>query len=484
MKTRWWLFAGLFAAGFWACDQNQQNMPLFDDKEAVFVDALAGDDQNEGSTQAPKKTITAALQAAKYNGKVRVLISKGRYEENVTLENGISLVGGYDASAKWARVGDDQVVIKNKVEANKPSIGLQGENVTKSTSVSHLEIQATDGDLLKNPGSSTYGVHCVACTALSMDHVKIVAGNGADGKVGENGAVGAKGEDGKPGTPSTCLNNVEGAAGGMGGASSNIGHAGVVGGRGGFSNGTGSVDGQNGANTTFGALGGARGLGGNLSPQDGSAGQMGLDAVGPGNSGDAGTHGEIMGHFWVTAPGRQGDKGQNGTPGAGGGGGGAYAFGSITKREGSGGGGGGGGGDGGFGGQGGQGGGGSFGVFAVDSKGMVVTNAVVHSGKGGNGALGGMGGSGGAGGNGGLGGMTHTSPCGGDGGAGGKGGAGSAGGQGGRGAGGPSYVSYTVNSFPVLQGQVETKQGQGGLGEAGVEVTPSMGGDVAATEKQ
>lgn len=73
------------------------------DKDIIYVDISSGAAQQLGNLTAPFKSIQIAINFALANGRIMVCVSKGTYNEAITLGLGIKHQGGYDASANWGR---------------------------------------------------------------------------------------------------------------------------------------------------------------------------------------------------------------------------------------------------------------------------------------------------------------------------------------------------------------------------------------------
>lgn len=438
---------------------------------SVFVSALGGDDANDGlSLDAPVATLAAAIAISQgFDPPRPVLVAEGSYVGTVTVGNGTSLYGGYDASSWNHDLATNEVTVLG-TEAR----ALIADDIDAPTEIDGLTITAIDA---AGPGESTYGiwVRNAPGGVLSFDHVVVVAGAAGAGEDGTAGATGANGAAGSP---------AGGGAGGAGGGSA----CGAVGGHGGAGNVCPSQSGQPGQ-----AGGDPTGVG-----TGGSAGSSNCDgcfdeatAGGAGAPGSVGANGPAgmapgdgagafsLNGLWLPPVGVDGGDGHNG---GGGGGGGAGGFDSdpvgcdIALGEEPCSGGGGGGGSGGCGGDRGTlatAGGGSFALVVIDSE-IQVTNAELLLGTGGDGGVGGDGGNGGSGGGFGLG----APPCAcaicgeepqpgaaGAGGGGGGGGAGGPGGCGGAVVGIASVGATTVDTSGVsFMGGAPGAAGAGGQG--------------------
>jgi hypothetical protein len=434
-----------------------------DESRAIFV-AKTGLDSNPGTRSLPKLTVQAGINAAS-STKPHVYVSVGTYDGPVTLVNGISVFGGYNATSNWARSAANVVTIRNTTVASGRIIAVSGTDITSATKLAYLTIQSGSTTAL---GVSSYGLYCNNCDGLTLYTDTIIGGSAGAGANGSNGAPGANGFVGQPGGGGSCDSNDPGGAGGPGGVST-CGRTGGAGGKGGD---YGANDGAMGSSGAGGTSGGTAGQGGgdgcnvvcgSCNPV--TAGGKGTDGTGgaAGTNGGGGSGGAVVASFFAANAGGNGGVGSGGNGGGGGGGGGGQGGNCHNDGPGNGGGGGGAGGCGGAFGTGGSGGGSSFAVFLVGtSASMRIENCALTSGNGGNGGAGGSGGTGGSGGAGGSGATVCTGEVG-AGGNGGNGGAGGRGGHGGGGAGGVSYALYRSGSTPTLV-NVNYTFGNGGLG--------------------
>ncbi|WP_437954852.1 hypothetical protein WME76_25190 [Sorangium sp. So ce119] len=420
---------------------------------AVFV-APTGSDANPGTRQAPKVSVMGGINEAVLTGKTQVYVSQGTYIGRVTLSSGVSLYGGYDATAGWARSAASIVEIRSGSTTGGYLAAVEGQNINAPTTLDRLTIRTSTATLA---GASNYAMRCVSCTAVTLRNSRLEAGGGGPGAAGANGATGTAGGNGATGGAGSC-DGVGTRTGGAGGTSS----CGRTGGNGGNGGAQGTHAGLAGSNGTGGALGGSGGAAGSESRGlPGTNGQNGA-VVAAGLNGTGATGGVVTGGFWQGRAGNVGGTGVHGNGAGGGGGGGGQGGITIINGAGNGGGGGGAGGCGGSGGLGGSAGGGSFGLFLVNSTGFQLVANQISSSSGGAGGRGGNGGNGGNGGTGGAGGTVCTGEVG-AGGNGGTGGAGGRGGHGGGGAGGVSYGVYRVSTTVSLAGNV-LAAGAGGAG--------------------
>jgi hypothetical protein len=424
------------------------------EKDAVFA-SPAGNDQDPGTKERPKREIQAALQAATAGKKRYVLVAFGSYDR-VALVSGKSIFGGYDP-ASWQR--------RNRFPDGLPIIEGSPEAVlaseVKDVVIQHVSVRGVASSVER----SAYGIRAINGSSLTLQRVVVSPGNGTAGLRGTNGQAGARAGDGAPGGSGSC--DGPRGAGGAGGASV-VDRRGGRGGDGGWETerfGGIAEHGDPGGKGNVGTAGGAGGEKGNPG-HPGLPGDTG--ALGVFGSGGAGgtSSASSAGQVWIGQKGGAGTAGKPGNGGGGGGGGGSQQGLFVDNGGGNAGGGGGGGGGGGTGGTGGGPGGGSFGIYLEDSR-IVVESSSIAAGVGGAGGRGGDGGIPGAGGKGGRGARVCTSEVG-AGGNGGAGGAGGRGGGGGGGAGGPSVGIFKLGtSTASVRDDSKVTAGTAGAGGAG-----------------
>ncbi len=436
-------------------------------EELVFVAAGAAPG-GDGTPEKPLANLAEALILAAPAGR-DVALATGDYSAPLSLEDGVSIHGGYDASAGWAQAAEgSHTRIVHQGGGGGRVVGVYAHDIAEETLLHRLRVKAGDATA---PGASVYGVHAMRAPGLVLRLVLVEAGNGAagakgaSGSPGKGGNTGGRGGDGEDDGP---IYGGDGDPGGGGNGAPGVSECGVPsggkGGRGGAARRPG-YGGDESTDATCGGGGGAEGRPG----KTGGTGCAGAEGS-PGRLGDGGESQTSLGAdgFWSGAPGKAGGRGARGKSGGGGGGGGGENcnWPSCRPGGGSGGGGGGSGGCGGTGGQGGTAGGGSFALVAVASDGLRVEASTLDSGRGGRGGDGGGGGSGGTGGPGGAGGSGYQNEIG-AGGNGGAGGDGGAGGAGGGGAGGPSTPLMCANSVVRMAPDVKLQRGLPGAGGEG-----------------
>jgi hypothetical protein len=505
------------------------------DPTAIYVATGGVNVDTCGDWDEPCKTITYGTGRAVDTGRTRVNVSDGVYFENVFLEDGISVFGGYN-SRSWVRDPDVNVTVIRGTSAGMTGpdrMTVNAIDIVSSTEVSGFTITASNG---ADSGNSI-GVYVLdSDDSLVIRDNFVFAGRAGDGRRGDNGAPGPQGADAGAGGPSgrhdsACSGSFD-VPGGAGGVLEcpNVGGGttGVSGGDGGDSTcpeGAASVNGAgaDGSGDNFGTggrgggnMGGGKRYGANVcfvyeptDPKPGLRGQQGADNTGgPGAVDPAGTVDIGGADQWR---GEAGQVGLSGTHGSGGGGGGAgpgvdRTQGGTEEFYGASGGGGGSGGCAGLGAEGGEAGGASFSVMIAFTSAPTSANDMprvednrLARGRAGDGGEGGIGGAGGDLGRGGAGGVADTDDgdyafCLEDGAVGADGGRGGHAGGGGGGSGGISFDIYVWNTdgfdpgyaagnFQEIGGAVDTAgfAGQGGTsnntidGQGGVGVDGEFG---------
>ncbi|MGM0575835.1 MAG: MopE-related protein [Myxococcota bacterium] len=459
----------------------------------IFV-AKNGDDANDGSRYAPKRTIQAGIDAAVAQGKRDVYVATGVYGESVMLKAGVGVYGGYSADflARDATL-HEVAILAPAPTATRPG-GVNAVDLTGDPGATVFDGFSVFGYEEKASGESSYAIYIRDSGAtLRVSNNQIFGGSGGKGGRGDDGSDGSDGVEGQGGVDAldlleaygveehdcTAANHSPGGAGGV----HSCGGVPTQGGAGGertCPSFDGSVTGlpeaseQGVAGANGDASGGSAGRDvyhqsyscdgySTFGPVEGEDGADGT----PGTSGTSGdgcldTDGEVSGGMWTASSGAMGGAGGPGGGGGGGGsGGGAYVHTSCFSKDfgydnlGGTGGGGGAGGCGGTGGTGGTGGGGAFGIFVVFTTMPAsvpdLNNNALYGGTGGDGGAGGNAGTGGSGGAGALGGLEggtfdppEPSYPAFKGGKGGNGGNGGHGGGGGGGCGGPAYGIFAV----------------------------------------
>ncbi|WP_437578187.1 hypothetical protein [Sorangium sp. So ce887] len=413
-----------------------ENASTVSDACAVFASASA-EPGGDGTKAKPYASLGEAVANA--GGKRVLACTSGAFEESVTIEAGLEVIGGFDCEAEWTWSEE----ARSAIEAPANQIALTLGGGASGAKVRSFSVRAESAT---EPGGSSIGV-AVADIEAELAQVDVTAGDGMAGANGETSTEAPQVGASAPDTEQTRASNACGLPAAVRGGDPGLTMCEDGETRGG-AGGLGGIPGTDDGNGQKGADGAPppepnpsnRGLGG-LGQAD-AAGEC--DAGANGKSGDPGDAGVAGSDTTMTLAGIAGGDGGNGVTGkrgqGGGGGGGAKAglfcpAGPNTiEGPGASGGGGGAGGCGGKGGGGGKAGGSSIGIVSLGTKLVLteVTVAVGTAGKGGDGVAGQNGADGGAGATGGVASPNPPSIPGCKGGDGGRGGAGGPGG-GGRG---------------------------------------------------
>ena len=382
------------------------------DTTAVYVsidDSISVDDatcglgpRNTGTGYHPCRTISYALaNRASAATRPNVLVADGAYTEQITLRQGIFLLGGHRAST-WER----NAAASLTVVRGPSGVGDRKAVVCTSLTSAGFDGFVIDGANATSVSANSYAVYLKDCgSGVSITTNQIYAGKGGPGSNGNAGTSGSAGVNGGVGgnTVSASTATCTPTPGGTGGSRSCQDPATfsaavtdtfttVNGGTGGNAacitrTSTTSATGTSGTGVTGANAGGGGGSGGQPSvynnasataagtcyvpsgSTDGVAGTSPAvlaDRDGAGGLGCGLNNGSIVGGEWRGNAGASGNHGRHGAGGGGGGGGGGSIANSGTQ-EGLGG-SGGGGGSGGCAaelGYTGTGGGGSFGIFVI-----------------------------------------------------------------------------------------------------------------------
>ena len=416
------------------------------EKFGYFV-AEKGNDESDGSRATPFATLGKALSKAKVDGK-RVYVCAGTYPEALTLEDGVSMIGGYDCTrGEWMNAASGRARVTSPT-----SPAMRAKGIVSKTRFEGFDVIAPSAT---EPSASSFGFIAEGCTALVMVNTNIVAGRGASGLVGAQAIQLAPsgsfdGNDGEAAAFTGAMVSQPmpaprpGVAGGTGACSGAAGHDGGQGGRGGA-----------------GAIWAVHpsGLSNDWFLESGLLGGEAKDGA-DGTDGNAGTSAQSVGTFtaqgFVTSDGVRGDDGEPGHGGAGGAGAGPTVEGYYQRGKwwyGSGGGSGGAGGCPGLAGGAGKGGGASVAVLLWNSP-IEIQKSTVEAMNGGDGGRGSFASLPTAGGRGGA--LVNPGM---------PGGRGGRGGASGSGAGGSSYGLVHHGPAPKLTTTV-AKIGRAGAGVA------------------
>ena len=145
-----------------------------------FFVAKSGSAENAGTREAPLASIGDAIVKAKA-AKKRVFVCEGTYEENLELENGVSIVGGLDCSTASWKLTEKRSVLKSPV-----SPAIHAVNVTSPTRIDQFDVEAPDAT---EASGSSIGVLAVDSNALTFAKGSIKAGVGMKGENGVEGEL-------------------------------------------------------------------------------------------------------------------------------------------------------------------------------------------------------------------------------------------------------------------------------------------------------
>ncbi|WP_437942036.1 PGRS family protein [Sorangium sp. So ce341] len=429
-----------------------------------------GHDGNAGTSGAPLKTLSKAIELSWSKGK-RIYVCAEEFDEAVLVPSGHRIFGGLDCRDDWRWIGDKKKTTLTAPEGETP-LKFHGGSGASTVIVEDLHVIARS---IPPTHTELAGRSSIAAntSGIPVDFTRCIleAGDGAPGKEGESFAS----DPAEAGQPGNFGNAACTSAAVLGGApvfntcgtpddredDSRSGSGGV-----------GSV-----SSGSDGGHGDPRGA--ESDAENGGRGESSSRACTPGDAGADGEDGRpgagAVGFGDVILDGYTGPLAGNGTPGkpgqGGGGGGGAKGgAGALmcpfeNTAGGAAGGSGGAGGCGGLGGNGGGAGGASIAVFAGSAT-VFFNDVVLRTGRGGDGGDGGRGQEGGEGGQGGPGGILGeatglNAAC-----SGGPGGRGGRGGHGGGGLGGHSIaVAYAVRAPSLSNTTIEL--GEAGLGGRG-----------------
>ncbi|MBI4950598.1 MAG: hypothetical protein HY908_01060 [Myxococcales bacterium] len=138
----------------------------------TYVAALAGDDNNPGTQTQPVLTIAAGIAKAVQLGMTQpVFVAEGTYPEDVTLTEGVSLLGGHSCASLGSCTWQRDPAAYVSVIQNQDGDGVYaGHQITRATTVEGFTINAIGG----NPGSTQY-------TALYLQGSPVIRANLVNG---------------------------------------------------------------------------------------------------------------------------------------------------------------------------------------------------------------------------------------------------------------------------------------------------------------
>ncbi|HIF63127.1 MAG TPA: hypothetical protein EYQ35_03100, partial [candidate division UBP10 bacterium] len=285
-----------------------------EDPDAVYVATPTdggADTATCGSQAEPCATIAFGLQPSTLLAKLRVYVAGGEFFEDITLSDGIDVLGGFDPDSWESAPGTNPTILYGSTGSSHRA-AVTALNITSPTSFDGFVVYAAPATTLS---SNSYGVYVSASSAqLVITNNVIFANSGAAGGDGVGGAQGQIGMDGDGASPpgaDAAYDAFIAASAGFCNAANNRQFA-----NGGFRS-------CGGDNVSGGAGGGnqcAPVAGSEFSGIDGAPGS----GTGGGPGGDAGDDGELLfsGAACSVPPaptaGREGSEGAGGSDGLGG----------------------------------------------------------------------------------------------------------------------------------------------------------------------
>ncbi len=159
-------------------DGNPDNgCELFLDEDAIYVSVPSNkgkDSDTCGTWDAPCATITYGITKAKTAGKHKVFVSEGIYPEQVVLQDGISVRGGFNA-VTWQEAPDTNITIiqGHSQAAAKHKKAVTANNITHATIFSGFTIYGENNfyQTQGENGGNSYGIYVSNSTsALEIRH--------------------------------------------------------------------------------------------------------------------------------------------------------------------------------------------------------------------------------------------------------------------------------------------------------------------------
>ncbi|MBW2462906.1 MAG: DUF1565 domain-containing protein, partial [Deltaproteobacteria bacterium] len=211
----------------------------------VFV-SRSGADANPGTLEEPVRTIGRGIEIATPASKT-VLVAQGSYDEQVVLEDGVSVYGGYRSDFAARDIALMEVIVEH-VSGPPGHPVLVAEGIQAATEVTGMVLVGSDA--MEAGAGSTTVLLSLSSSGLGLRDLKVVAGLGASGRSGRSSTVimdkdlggikpaqldGTKGKDGEDGISvgsASCF-GLRGDGGGAGSKVCPITDESVSGGRGG-----------------------------------------------------------------------------------------------------------------------------------------------------------------------------------------------------------------------------------------------------------
>ncbi|HVH47758.1 MAG TPA: hypothetical protein VM925_35725, partial [Labilithrix sp.] len=144
------------------------------EKFGVFV-SNSGTPDGEGTRDRPVSSISRGIELARATAK-RVYVCKGKYKESVVLANAVSVIGGYDCSAKWSNDEGERSTLEAPT-----SPALLAKDIVNDTSLIGFDVIAPDAT---PANTSSIGLIAQNAKHLAIVRTKITAGDALDGTPG------------------------------------------------------------------------------------------------------------------------------------------------------------------------------------------------------------------------------------------------------------------------------------------------------------
>ena len=175
---------------------------------AYFV-SKDGSNLNTGAVDDPFLTVDFALEQAFLDGKRDVYVATGVYSENITLRQGISLYGGYNAdfTVHNTLIYETAFLGQSPNDAFTPGV-IRGDGITGGAELTRVDGFLVFGYDAAALGESVYAVYLNNCNDnVVFTNNRIVAGNASSGWNGSPGTDGINGVDGLGGPPGQDVGN-------------------------------------------------------------------------------------------------------------------------------------------------------------------------------------------------------------------------------------------------------------------------------------
>ena len=188
-----------------------------DHAEAIHVSSDTGSASGDGSLTYPLDNIQAGIDLALTEGLSWVLVAMGSYDEDLWLEDGITLYGGYDTDFAQRDATLFTTVIEGTGSSADSPATVCARDISSDTLFDGFTVI---GASAAGGGQSAIAVWLQDCDAgLTLANNIIEADDGRDGDDGADGADGDDGSDGVDGTDGAYNDCTDLPYGGSGGGS-------------------------------------------------------------------------------------------------------------------------------------------------------------------------------------------------------------------------------------------------------------------------